>query len=131
MILAKYQSISAVFVRSSGAVHFLKINMKNWPKFSYVPTFTFYDASRHRKCNIFMKHDVHCLHWKKYMLFDTLVTRIWSKLSDLSEEQWHSCTLNNLFDSNWKLKQFAVNSSTCFEFSHIDWFDQAEYLCEE
>ena len=65
------------------------------------------------------------------MLFDTLVARLRSKLGDLSEEKWHSWTLNDLFDSTWKLKQFFVNLSTCFEFSHIDPFDQAEYLCGE
>ena len=35
----------------------------------------------------------------------------------------HSWSLNDLFDSNWKLKQFAVNPSACFEFIHIDSFD--------
>ena len=65
MILAKYQSIWAVFVGSSGAVQFLKINMKNLPKYSYLPTLNFCDASRHRKRNIFIKDDVHSLHWKK------------------------------------------------------------------
>ena len=54
---------------------------------------------------------------------DTLVTRLWSTLGDLSEQKWQSWSLKDLFDSNWKFKQFALNPSACLEFIHINSFD--------
>ena len=47
----------------------------------------------------------------------------WGKVSFLDPKQFLWFLL--------KLKQSAVNSSTYFEFSHIDSLDQADYLYEE
>ena len=37
------------------------------------------------------------------MLLDTLVTIVWSKLADLSQEKWHSWILYTIFDSLLKI----------------------------
>ena len=94
MILAKYQSISAVFVGSSGAVQFLKINMKNWPKFSYFPAFTFCDPSRQKIQYIHEKgralssqKEIHAFWYPSHPYMIQIEWSKWGKLTLLDPKQ--------------------------------------------